>query len=130
VKKILIIDDSNSIRAELASFLSFENYEVIEAEDGLTGFELAKKHLPDLIISDVLLPEMDGFEEFAELRKNPETANIPFIFLTGMTSLSSHIRALGAEDFFTKPYYPELLLAKIKALLNEPGENPVKQEDN
>lgn len=117
MKKILIIDDSEAIREELATLLKLEEYEVLEAEDGLQAVEMAVKHMPDLIISDILLPEMDGFEELTELRRNPNTSDIPFIFLTGMNSIKFRMLGLGAEDYFIKPYDPVVLLKRIKSLL-------------
>ena len=116
-KRILIIEDSTSIREELNTLLEFENYEVLEADNGLTGYEMAEKYIPDLILCDVIMPDMDGYEEFRALRKNPKTAHIPFIFLTAMTSTTSHMRALGSEGYITKPFEFDSLLEKIKNLV-------------
>ena len=79
--KILIIEDNEPIREELLTLLNFEGYDVIEANNGLQGYELAKKYLPDLIISDIIMPDMDGFDTLHEIRSNSLTSDIPFFFL-------------------------------------------------
>lgn len=122
MKKILIIDDSDTIREELKLLLSLEDYQVFEAEDGMTGVELALTKLPDLIISDIIMPDMDGYEELAALKDHPETSHIPFIFLTAMNSITSHILGQGAEDYFTKPFDSEKLLERVRNLINDKSE--------
>jgi CheY-like chemotaxis protein len=117
MKKILVIDDNKDVREVLSSLLRVENYEIIEAENGLIGTELARQVIPDLIISDVIMPDMDGFDTLTELRKDPVTAHIPFIFLTAMTGKTAHILGLGAEEYLTKPIEMDLLLSKINAQL-------------
>jgi len=119
MQKILVIEDNQDVREEISTLLRFENFEVIEAENGLTGFETAQKVLPDLIISDVIMPDMDGFDTLTELRRDPKTAGIPFIFLTAMTGKVAHILGLGADEYITKPFEAELLLSRIAIQLNK-----------
>ncbi|MCI0617490.1 response regulator, partial [bacterium] len=82
-KKILIVDDSEPIRNSLSALLEAENYETVVAENGKTGVEIARKEIPHLILCDVQMPELDGYGVLTELRNDPATAAIPFVFLTG-----------------------------------------------
>src|SRR5688572_1371859 len=112
--KILVIDDIQSTREELVTLLKLENYAVIEADNGAQGFELAKKYLPDLIISDILMPDMDGFDTLHEIRNHPLTFGIPFFFLSGLKSTTAHIKGLSADEYLEKPYNSKILLEKIE----------------
>jgi signal transduction histidine kinase len=112
--KILVIEDELGVRENLKDLLDAEDFEVFTAVDGKEGVELAKTHLPDLIICDVMMPELDGFGVLAALRQDPSTATIPFIFLTAKVDKSDlrHGMSLGADDYITKPFSrPELLQA-------------------
>ena len=82
MKKILLIEDNHEIRENIAEILSLANYEIREAEHGKAGVELAKSEKPDLIICDIMMPQLDGYGLLHMLSKNPETAGSPFIFLT------------------------------------------------
>src|SRR5262245_39267122 len=86
-KKILIVDDSEPIRNSLSAMLSAENYETVVAENGKIGVEVARKENPHLILCDVQMPELDGYGVLNELRNDPKTAAIPFVFLTGRAEL-------------------------------------------
>ena len=79
--KILIIEDEVELRESVVDWLYFEDFTVFQAENGRAGFDLAIRELPDIIISDVMMPEVDGYKVLQELRAHPETAAIPFIFL-------------------------------------------------
>ncbi|MEB3278117.1 MAG: EAL domain-containing protein [Lyngbya sp.] len=117
--KILIIEDEDSIRENIAELLEIENFEVQTAANGIQGLERAKHIIPDLILCDVMMPKLDGYEVLTELRKHPETANIPFIFLTAKaerTDLRQGMN-LGADDYLTKPCSSEELLEAIAARL-------------
>lgn len=106
MKKILVIEDEEPVRMNIAELLELEGYTVLEAENGLVGLRLAQTQSPDLIISDANMPELDGYGVLAALRQNPSTAAIPFIFLTARsekTDMRQGMR-LGADDYLTKPF--------------------------
>lgn len=118
MKTILVIEDEEFIRSILHEFLS-EFFNVLLAEDGWFGLQLAIESNPDLIISDVNLPELDGYKLLYLLRLNFNTAKIPFIFLTADDNLDSRSYAytLGANDYLTKPFQFMDLLKAIGAQL-------------
>src|SRR5690606_15084221 len=121
MKKILLIEDNLDVRENTSEILALANYNVLTAENGKIGVELAQKELPDLIICDIMMPELDGFGVLHILGKNPETARIPFIFLTAKTE-KSDIRkgmTLGADDYLTKPFDDTDLLNAIEARLKK-----------
>lgn len=108
------------MRENTSEILSLANYKVITAENGKTGVELAQKEKPDLIICDIMMPELDGYGVLHILSKKPETASIPFIFLTAKTE-KSDIRkgmTLGADDYLTKPFDDTDLLNAVESRLN------------
>jgi CheY-like chemotaxis protein len=114
-KKVLVIEDDESIRFLITSALEYEDYKVLEAANGVEGFLLAKENLPDLIISDIMMPQMDGFETLTKLKNDPETANIPFIFLTSLHNPAS-IRLseeLGASNYILKPFKAKEVLQVV-----------------
>jgi signal transduction histidine kinase len=116
MKKILVIEDDASLREFMIKyFLEKHGFNVITAENGAVGLDKAKVELPDLIISDIMMPQMNGYEVLKALQQIPETAEIPFIFLTAMSNRAD-IRdgmALGADDFLVKPFMSHELLAAI-----------------
>lgn len=137
MRTILIIDDEDDIRAILTYNLEKENYRVLNASNGKDGIELAQQHTPDLILLDVMMPEMDGIEVCEFLRADPKTENIIICFLTARGEDYSQIAGLeaGADDYVSKPIKPKVLVSRIKAILrrgdkvsNRTGEN--KAEDN
>jgi signal transduction histidine kinase len=114
-KRVLVIDDEGSIREAVSEMLRAEGFEVYSASDGVAGAELAKEHLPDLILCDVMMPRMDGYGMLTVLRKDPLTAAIPFIFLTGKAD-PEHLRVgmnLGADDYLIKPFTRRDLIRSI-----------------
>jgi two-component system sensor histidine kinase/response regulator len=114
--KVLIIEDTLAIREEIYDILLMEGYEVFQAENGLIGFEIALIEHPDLIISDILMPHLNGFEMFEKLQTNKKTASIPLIFLSAKAE-KEDIRIgmnLGAEDYLTKPLNINDLLNAVK----------------
>lgn len=116
MKKILIIEDNVEIRENTQELLTLANYDVIAADNGKTGVELAIKEKPDLIICDIMMPQLDGYGVLHVLSKREDTASIPFIFLTAMTE-KSEIRKgmeLGADDYLTKPFDDSELLNAIE----------------
>ena len=102
---ILVIEDDEIIRSIIFEFLELKQFNVISAEDGCIGARLAQEQQPDLILCDINMPNLDGYGVLSKIRKNPITANIPFIFLTAEADSDSQKRAvqLGANDYLTKP---------------------------
>ena len=120
MEKILLIEDEKTIRASVAEILSFYNYEVVVAENGKEGFEKCGQENPDLIICDVMMPEMDGYQLLEELKKD-ESFNTPFIFLTAKVQ-SDDIRKgmnLGADDYVFKPFKSIDLINTVKVRLEK-----------
>ena len=112
--RILVVEDSDDLRENIISLLELNDYEVIVAENGYDGLQLAIKEVPDLIISDRMMPIMEGTQMLQELRSNSITANIPFIFLTAKSSRQDIRDGMnyGADDYLPKPFEaPELLNA-------------------
>ncbi|MCM4160946.1 substrate-binding domain-containing protein [Antarcticibacterium flavum] len=118
--RILIVEDSEQIRQRLCEILKQE-YEVIEAGDGIEGYEQAKYYSPDLIISDLLMPKMDGLEFSQKIFQNPGTMGIPFILLTAVNTEESIIKGykIGVDDYITKPFNPETLRARVRNLFEK-----------
>ncbi len=117
--KILIVDDELRNRTQLAAYLDTEGHEYQEAADGMQAMEMTKNYQPDLILMDVMMPIMDGFETVRRLKKSPETKHIPIIMLTVLGDRESRIHALeaGAEEYLTKPVDYLDLQIRIRNLL-------------
>jgi CheY-like chemotaxis protein/CRP-like cAMP-binding protein len=128
MKKILLIEDNQEVRENTAEILELSNYKVITAENGKIGVDLAKKENPDLIICDVMMPELDGFGVLHILAKNPSTASIPFIFLTAKAEKEDMRKGmnLGADDYLTKPFDDVELLDAVEMRLKK--NNIIKEE--
>lgn len=116
-KTILLIEDNLEMRENTSEIIELANYNVITAVNGKEGVEKAKKHLPDLIICDIMMPEMDGYGVLYILSKNPETCAIPFVFLTAKAEKSEFRKGmnLGADDYITKPFEEMELLNVIES---------------
>jgi DNA-binding NarL/FixJ family response regulator len=128
-KKILIIEDEPEMRRNLATILRLEHYEPLTAEHGRAGVELARKDPPDLILCDVMMPELDGYGVLKALRAHPATEATPFIFLTAKGE-KPDIRAgmnLGADDYLTKPVAKADLLNAIASRLKRAGQAAVPE---
>lgn len=123
-EKILLVDDEQDILDLISYNLDREGYEVRTANSGTKALELAKAESPDLIILDVMMPEMDGMETCYELRKVDELKNTVITFLSARAEDYSQIAGLdaGADDYITKPIKPRVLVSKVKALLRRNGE--------
>ena len=117
---VLIIEDEAPLREQIVELLNFEGFGTLAAQNGRIGVDQARQHSPDVIVCDVSMPEMDGYEVLLELRKQPATSKIPFIFLTARASRSfmRHGMELGADDYLTKPFTNNELLAAIRARLD------------
>jgi DNA-binding response OmpR family regulator len=120
-KTILLIEDNVEVRENTAEILELANYKVLTAENGKVGVELAKKANPDLVICDIMMPEMDGYGVLFMLGKDPETSGIPFIFLTAKAEKSDVRKGmeLGADDYLTKPFDEMALLSAIEVRLRK-----------
>ncbi|MBT8385804.1 MAG: response regulator [Ignavibacteria bacterium] len=117
MKKILLIEDDPKSRSNIKYLLEANNYNVFSAEDGDEGIKLAKEIKPDLVISDILMPVVDGYKVKEELSTNPKTSSIPFIFLSAKSDLRDIRKGmnLGADDYLTKPFKIADLLKAIEA---------------
>lgn len=119
MKKILVIEDEPSVRANILELLEAEKFDVVSAENGFIGALWAQQYLPDLIICDVMMPEVNGYEVLSTLRQDSRTAIIPFIFLTAMADQGDirHGMQLGADDYLLKPFTRAELLGAIATRL-------------
>src|SRR5689334_172440 len=121
MRKILIVDDNNDIRENIAEILTLAGFETYTAENGKKGVELAMQHFPDLIICDIMMPELDGYGVLHLLKRNPATEHIPFIFLTAKADRSDFRKGMGmgADDYITKPFDDVELLDAIEVRLKK-----------
>ncbi len=121
MKTIMVIEDQAPLRANIVGILEEEGYNAIGFERGFTGMMWALKHVPDLIICDIMMPDMDGYSVLNELRNYPATAKVPFIFLSAKADKSSVREGmeLGADDYLTKPFRPAQLLKAIAVRLEQ-----------
>lgn len=119
--KILVIEDDAWIRESAIELLEAEGFEAIEATNGLEGLEKVQELLPDLIVCDVMMPEMDGYSLLEKLQANEKMANIPFIFLTAKVDKKDMRQGmdLGADDYLTKPFSRAELIFSISARLKK-----------
>src|SRR5687767_3275720 len=130
MQTILLVDDEPDILEILSYNLKKENYRVFTAENGKKALEVARKETPDLIILDVMMPEMDGIETCTELRKLPKLKNALIAFLTARNEDYTQIAGFdaGADDYIQKPIKPKVLVSRVKALLRrttEKTESPI-----
>lgn len=117
-RTVLIIDDNAEIRAYLIKLFS-ENYVVYSAENGEEGLKLTKKHMPDLVISDITMEEMDGLELCRKIKESNDLSHIPVILLTASKNPETHLQGIndGADDYITKPFDDDILKARVESLL-------------
>ncbi|MFT4071312.1 MAG: two-component regulator propeller domain-containing protein [Dysgonamonadaceae bacterium] len=115
---ILIVEDDNDLREFIKNSLS-EHYSVLDASNGKEGYELAVNRYPDFILSDVMMPEMDGFELLQRIKENKNTSHIPFILLTAKTDIDSKLQGLtyGADDYITKPFSVKYLRVRMENIM-------------
>lgn len=119
MKKILLIEDDITVRENTAELLELSDYEVITASDGKMGLEKAQTTFPDIIVCDIMMPELDGYDVLKALSSKPETSGIPFIFLSAKTEHKDVRKGmdLGADDYLTKPFEEDELLSAIESRL-------------
>ncbi len=119
--KILVIEDELFVRENIVELLEAEDFEVFSTENGILGILWAQENIPDLVICDVMMPEMNGHDILAEMRELPMTSITPFIFLTAMADKGDirHGMELGADDYLTKPFTRKELLGAINSCLTK-----------
>ena len=117
--KVVVVEDEADIREVIEHNLSREDYQVYSAADGKQGLQLVKKKLPDLVILDIMLPELDGLEICREIKVDPETRSTAIVMVTAKGEESDVVLGLGigADDYVTKPFSPKELIARVKAVL-------------
>ena len=117
-RTVLIIDDNAEIRSYLIKLFS-ENYIIYSAENGQEGLELTKKHMPDLVISDITMEQMDGLELCRKIKESDSLSHIPVILLTASKNPETHLQGItdGADDYITKPFDDDILAARVESLL-------------
>ena len=128
---ILLVDDEPDIIEIIRYNLAAEGYKVATAENGLEALKAAKKHNPQLIILDVMMPEMDGIETCIQMRKDPDLANTLITFLTARGEDYSQMAGFdaGADDYITKPIKPKVLISKVKALLRRLNDDSTRRPE-
>jgi two-component system, OmpR family, phosphate regulon response regulator PhoB len=116
---VLVVDDETDILELVAFNLERQQFKVITADNGITAVQLAKEKLPELIVLDLMLPGIDGFSVYKELRADPRTSGIPVLMLTAKGEVNDRIAGLelGADDYVTKPFSPKELMLRVRALL-------------
>ena len=121
MKKVLLIEDNQDVRENTAEILQLANYQVATAENGLEGVKKAKQFIPDIVVCDIMMPEMDGYGVLEQLGKNSATASTPFIFLTAKTARADMRLGMnmGADDYLTKPFEEKELLEAIDCRLQK-----------
>jgi diguanylate cyclase (GGDEF)-like protein len=117
--RILIVDDDAQMRHIVLAALEEEGYEFLEASSGSQGIEIAQKEHPDLILLDLMMPGMNGYEVCQRLRENPKTASIPVLMVTALGALADKVQGLesGADDYITKPFFADELRSRVTAHL-------------
>src|SRR5262252_1857295 len=119
--RILVIEDNEDNRQIIRDLLTSLGYELIEATDGMEGVAMAQSHRPDLILMDIQLPEMDGYEATRQIRAVPELAQVPIIAVTSyaLSGDEAKTREAGCDGYIAKPFSPRQLLAKVREFLPE-----------
>lgn len=132
MKRILLIEDDTVLRENTAELLEFSDYEVRTAANGKTGVQLAKEYLPDVIVCDIMMPELDGFGVLEALSKDVTTKGIPFIFLSAKTERKDVRKGMehGADDYLTKPFEETELIGAIESRLAKMAILKEAKEDN
>lgn len=119
--KLLLIDDDPNLILLVKDYLEFRGYEVLTAENGREGLQILEEHIPDMIICDVMMPEMDGYTFVEQVRQNPRTDWIPILFLSAKGQSQDRVRGLniGADVYMVKPFEPEELVAQVESSLKQ-----------
>lgn len=116
IKKVLVCDDSITDLTRIKTIVEEAGYMVLSASSGVEALSRAKSERPDLIFLDVIMPDMDGFEACRKLRQDPQTKNIPIVFVTSKNQKADRVWAQmqGAQDLISKPYNPEQIIEKLR----------------
>lgn len=122
-KRLLLIDDDPNLILLVKDYLEFRGYEVTTAENGREALEILEKEMPDMIICDVMMPEMDGYAFVEQVRKDPRTNWIPVLFLSAKGQSQDRVKGLntGADVYMVKPFEPEELVSQVEASLKQAG---------
>ena len=120
-KKILVVEDTEDNRQILRDLLGMAGYDMVEAHDGAEGVAKAAEHKPDLILMDIQMPVMDGYEATRRIKANPELKAIPIIAVTSyaLSGDEQKTRDAGCDAYIAKPYSPRQMLAKVKEILGQ-----------
>jgi CheY-like chemotaxis protein len=124
VHTILIVDDEPDVQESIQVRLEANGYCIVKASNGFEALERVRAGRPDLIITDVLMPVMDGFHFYKELKKDKALAEIPVIILTARGKMRESFQVVGVDDFLSKPFQPQDLLNKVSSLLSRPSASP------
>ena len=134
-KTLLLVDDDPNLILLVKDYLEFNGYEVLTASQGMEAFRILEENIPDLIICDVMMPEMDGYTFVKEIRQNSRLEWLPVIFLSAKGQSKDRIKGLsqGADVYMVKPFEPDELVAQVRSTLNQSirlmgGSNPRKNE--
>lgn len=126
MSKILVVDDDEAINELIKINLELFGYDVITAQDGIQGYTLAKQEQPDLLVLDVMMPDVDGYTVAKRVRENPTTKDIPILMLTAMGQLEDKVKGfdIGVDDYLVKPFEMEELKVRVRALLKRTNAIP------
>jgi len=121
MKKILLVEDDTSLRENIAELMELSGFRVYSASNGRIAVDMAKKNLPDLVLCDIMMPEMDGYGVLEKLSSDQNTRHIPFIFVSAKTEKQDVRRGmnLGADDYLTKPFDRDEVQSLINRALGE-----------
>ena len=122
-KRVLVVEDQEDNRTILRDLLTSVGFEVLEAVNGVEGIEAAARERPDLILMDIQMPEMDGYEATRRIKAEPATAAIPVIAVTSyaLSGDEEKAKAAGCDDYVTKPFSPRALLATVRTWIERPA---------
>jgi DNA-binding NarL/FixJ family response regulator len=120
-KRLLLIDDDPNLILLVRDYLEFRGYEVLTADNGKEALDVLAQNLPDMIVCDIMMPEMDGYALIENIRKNPRTSWIPVLFLSARGQSQDRIKGLnlGADVYMVKPFEPEELVAQVESSLKQ-----------
>ncbi len=126
MNKILVVDDDIAINELIKVNLELHGYKVLQAFDGTSGFATAKQELPDLVILDVMMPEVDGFTVAQRIRQNDSTRETPILMLTALSQLNDKVKGfdIGVDDYLVKPFEMDELFVRVRALLKRSNRLP------
>lgn len=124
--KIIIVDDDQAIQTLIKINLEMQGHQVFTASDGVEGYALVQQELPDLVVLDVMMPNMDGYMVAQRIRKNPETETVPILMLTALGVVEDKVKGFdaGADDYLVKPFELPELQVRVRALLRRSGQLP------